>query len=86
MVVWFVMMMRRSGCVIRRIFPINQPDRISGWTQIQAANYPMTYAFLYYTVDNRMAFDVLCMTWVGIDGLSCFARRFLTVACIITFQ
>ncbi len=47
MIVWFVMIMRRAGCVIRRTFLLNPPDHTSGWTQAQAANYPTTYASLY---------------------------------------
>ena len=34
--------------------------------------------------DNSLTFDVLCMTWIGINGQRCFVRRFLAVACIVT--
>ena len=33
-----------------------------------------------------MTFYVLRMTWGGITGLTCFARRFLAVACIVTLE
>ena len=39
-----------------------------------------------FSVDNRLTFDGLRMTWVSIKGRFCFGGRFLAVARIVTIE